>query len=74
MKSVLIYLDKGRLVKSFVEEISRMNGSFQLKADRTILDAKSILGIYSLDLSKPLLLQIDDDDYDIGQLREYIVK
>ena len=74
MISVYIYLDKGKLVNPFVSEISKMNGDFILKSEFTELNAKSILGIYSMDLSKRLLLQISDDQYDLNLLEPYIAK
>ncbi|MBN1550289.1 HPr family phosphocarrier protein [bacterium] len=64
MKSMFIQLASGQSVKKFVSVISQFNGSFELVSDRTVLDAKSILGIYSLDLSKPILLRIEHDDND----------
>ncbi len=64
MKSIYIQLDSGLSVKKFVSVISQFKGSFELVSGRTILDAKSILGIYSLDLSKPLLLRIEQDTQD----------
>lgn len=44
-------------VKMFVNEISKLDAnkvSIDLGSDRYIVDARSILGIFSLDLSKPV--------------------
>ena len=41
--------------------ISKYDGDFDLTSGRYVIDAKSIMGIFSLDLSKPLKLDIHDD-------------
>ena len=62
MKSVTILLDTIDKVRKFVNQISRYEGEFDIISDRYIIDAKSIMGIFSLDLSKPLKLSIHSDD------------
>ena len=54
----LDYIDK---VKDFVNTISKFNSEFDLVSGRYVIDAKSIMGIFSLDMSKPLDLCIHDD-------------
>lgn len=49
-------------VKKFVKEVSEMDGQFDLISDRYIVDAKSLLSIFYLDLTKPLLLKMDTED------------
>ena len=61
MKSVSILLDTIEKVRNFVSEVSRFDGDFDIVSDRYVIDAKSIMGIFSLDLSKPLQLNIHDD-------------
>ena len=58
MKSMTISLDSIDKVKSFVNLVSTFNGDFDLASERYVVDAKSIMGIFSLDLSKPLRLDI----------------
>ena len=58
MKSVQISLDSIDKVKSFVNVVNRLEGDFDLVSGRYIVDAKSIMGIFSLDLSRPIELQI----------------
>ena len=58
MKSVQISLDSIDKVKSFVNAVNRLEGEFDLVSGRYIVDAKSIMGIFSLDLSRPIELQI----------------
>ena len=62
MKTVLISLNSIDKVKSFVNEISKFNNDFDLVSGRYVIDAKSIMGIFSLDLSKPISLNIHADE------------
>ena len=62
MKTVKICLNSIDKVKSFVNEISKFSNDFDLVSGRSVLDAKSIMGIFSLDLSKPINLNIHADD------------
>lgn len=58
MKTVMISLNSIDKVKSFVNDISKFNFDFDLVSGRYVIDAKSIMGIFSLDLSKPIDLNI----------------
>ena len=63
-------------VKSFVNDISRFDYDFDLISGRYVIDAKSIMGIFSLDLSKPIELNIhaeEEADAVIEALKPYIV-
>lgn len=76
MKSVQICLNSIDKVKSFVNTISRFNCDFDLVSGRYVIDAKSIMGIFSLDLSKPIDLNIhaqENIDEIIDVLSPYIV-
>ena len=75
MKTVMISLNSIDKVKSFLNEIARFDYDFDLISGRYIIDAKSIMGIFSLDLSKPIQLDIHTDDADavIEALAPYIV-
>ena len=56
MKTVQISLNSIGKVKSFVNTISQFEYDFDLISGRYVIDAKSIMGIFSLDLSKPIEL------------------
>ena len=58
MKTVQISLNSIDKVKSFVNEITKFDHDFDLVSGRYVIDAKSIMGIFSLDLSKPIDLNI----------------
>ncbi len=62
MKSVLIRLSLVENVNKFVNIVSRYPFEMDLRAGRHVVDAKSILGIFSLDLSRPITLEIYSDD------------
>lgn len=62
MKTVRVCLDSIDKVKGFVNDISRFNTDFDLISGRHVIDAKSIMGIFSLDLSKPIELTIHESD------------
>ncbi|MBO5999269.1 MAG: HPr family phosphocarrier protein [Lachnospiraceae bacterium] len=62
MKTVMISLNSIDKVKSFVNDITKFNYDFDLVSGRYVIDAKSIMGIFSLDLSRPIELSIHADD------------
>ena len=62
MKTVQISLNSIDKVKSFVNAITQYEYDFDLISGRYVIDAKSIMGIFSLDLSKPIDLAIHTED------------
>ena len=62
MKSVNIKLSLAENVKEFVNIVNRYPYDMDLRAGRHVVDAKSILGIFSLDLSKPIDLNIHTEN------------
>jgi hypothetical protein len=62
LKNVKIFLNSIDKVKAFVNEVSKFDTEFDLVSGRYVIDAKSIMGIFSLDLSKPIDLNIHDED------------
>lgn len=75
MNSVQISLNSIEKVKSFVNDIAGFEADFDLVSGRYVIDAKSIMGIFSLDLSKPITLNIHADDTTaiLEALKPYIV-
>lgn len=77
MKTVKISLNSIDKVKSFVNDLTKFDTDFDLVSGRYVIDAKSIMGIFSLDLSKPIDLNIHAESgvEDILQvLTPYIVQ
>lgn len=62
MKSITISLQMAQRVKDFVAITQNCEYEILLKSGKYVVDAKSILGIFSLDLSKPLTVEIFSDD------------
>ena len=62
MKSIKISLDMAQKVKEFVSITQDCPYEILLKSGKYVVDAKSILGIFSLDLSQPLSVEIYSDD------------
>ena len=76
MKTVKINLNSIDAVKSFVNAVTKFDSDFDLVSGRYVIDAKSIMGIFSLDLSKPIDLNIhaaDNIDDILAALKPYIV-
>ena len=77
MKTVKICLNSIEKVKSFVNAITRFDFDFDLVSGRYVIDAKSIMGIFSLDLSKPIDLNIhanEEMDAILEVLKPYIIE
>ena len=76
MKTVQISLNSIDKVKSFVNAITQFEFVFDLISGRYVIDAKSIMGIFSLDLSKPIDLAIHAEsnlDEIMEALKPYLV-
>mgnify|MGYP002795409582 CR=1 FL=1 len=77
MKTVQISLNSIDKVKSFVNTITKYDNDFDLVSGRYVIDAKSIMGIFSLDLSKPIDLAIHTEtnlDEVLEVLKPYIIE
>lgn len=61
MVTVKISLNSIDKVKSFVNDLTKFDSDFDLVSGRYVIDAKSIMGIFSLDLSKPINLNIHEE-------------
>lgn len=74
MKTCNILLSSINDVKNFVNTVSKFNCDIDLVSGRYVVDAKSIMGIFSLDLSKPITVEIHNDDCDavLDELKPYI--
>lgn len=76
MKSVSILLKEAQNIKSLVSIINKYPYDIDLRSGRYVVDAKSILGIFSLDLSKPVTMEIYSDDCDalLADIKDFIAK
>ena len=76
MKEATILLQSIEDVKEFNRIVAVYDGDVDLVSGRYVIDAKSIMGIFSLDLSKPIDLNIhaeDNADEVLNALKPYII-
>ena len=77
MTKTTVFLQAINDVKEFVNIVMKYDFDIDLVSGRYAIDAKSIMGIFSLDLSKPIDLNIhseNDIDEILAKLDEFIVK
>ena len=71
---IRILIDTIDKVKRFVSKVAGFEGDLDLSTGRYVIDAKSIMGIFSLDISQPLTLTIYDESLApdlMEQLKEF---
>ena len=75
MKSLNVSLASINDVKNFVNIVAKYDFDIDLVSDRYVVDAKSIMGIFSLDLTKPIGVNLHTDNADeiTEELKPYIV-
>lgn len=75
MKSFNILLKSINDVKDFVNNVNKYDFDVDLTSGRYVVDAKSIMGIFSLDLSKPIKVEVHTDDCDkfCDEIKSFIV-
>ena len=76
MKTTTIMLNTINDVKMFVNTVAKYDFDVDLVSGRYAIDAKSIMGIFSLDLSKPIQLEAHSDDCEafFEEIKDFIVK
>ena len=76
MRTFNLLLSSINDVKDFVNVVSKYDFDVDLTSGRYVVDAKSIMGIFSLDLSKPIKVEVHSDDCDefMDELSRFIVK
>ena len=76
MNTFYIKLSTIEDIRKFVDVVTRRDYDIDLSSGRYVVDAKSIMGIFSLDLSKPLNLTVHSDDCDefLDEIGKFIVK
>ncbi len=62
MQQVLVKFEDVDQVRDFVNAVSMTEANFELGSGSRIVDAKSILGVFALDLAQPQRLVCDSDD------------
>lgn len=75
MITVKILINSIEKVKRFTSILGKEDIDCEIIEGMHIIDAKSIMGIFSIDLSKPLQLNIHSDNREILQkIKDYIVE
>ena len=71
-----ILLGTVQAVKEFVDKTSKMNSDVYIKCGRYVVDGKSILGIFSLNLLEPMTMIVEpaDDEYIMKTFREFQIE
>ncbi len=74
MKKFTVLLSSINDVKNFVNVVTKYDYEIDLISGRYIVDAKSIMGIFSLDLSKPIDVEAHSEDCEelLTKLAPYI--
>lgn len=64
----MVLIDTMDKVKDFVRATSQFDAELDLISGRYVIDAKSILGLFSLDLTSPVRLRIEGDSSEIDSV------
>ncbi len=76
MKTFNLMLNSINDVKDFVNTVSKYDFDVDLTSGRYVVDAKSIMGIFSLNLSKPIKVEVHSDDCDtfMAEVERFIIE
>lgn len=76
MNNVMIRLSSIQDVRSFVDTVTKYNMDIDLSSGRYVVDAKSIMGIFSLDLLNPIKMIVHSDDCPelMAELASFVVE
>ena len=66
-----IILNSVDRIREFNSRIQNIKGDCDLRSGNYVVDAKSIMGIFGLDVSRPLELVVHDDSTDLQDFKEY---
>lgn len=72
MKEIMVLIDSIDKVKEFAKKANKVDSDLLLKSGLYTVDGKSIMGIFSLDITKPLKLSIIDDNADISAIESFV--
>ncbi|MCM1121215.1 MAG: HPr family phosphocarrier protein [Eubacterium sp.] len=72
MKTYMLDLNSIEKVKGFVKAIERFEGYFDIATGRYVVDAKSIMGIFSMDLSKEIEFRVLETNAKIAEIEAVI--
>lgn len=61
MQQVYVNLPSAETVQCFVKALAPLKGDFELISGRHVLEARSLMGVFSLDLTRPIQLKVYND-------------
>lgn len=64
MQQVYVSLTTAKQVQRFVKTLTPLHGDFELVSGKYVLDARSLMGVFTMDLSQPILLKVYDASAD----------
>lgn len=74
MKEVYVNIDSVEKVSKFVNILNQYKGNFDIVEGSYIIDAKSFMGIMTMDLSRPKkLVSLEEDTEALQELAEFVV-
>jgi len=74
MRSVYVSFSTVMDVKRFVESLSPLDGDFDLIDGMYVIDARSLMGIFGMNLAKPIKLRIHKDSKDaLNAIEKFVV-
>ena len=75
MKNFNIMLHSINDVKTFVNAVNKYDFDVDLTSGRYVVDAKSIMGIFSLDLSKPIKVEVYSEEVGefMNEMKPFII-
>ena len=65
MKDALVLLNEVDKIKKFTDTVSRFPEDIDIIHGRYVIDAKSIMGIFTLDTSKPVIVRVHSDNDEV---------
>lgn len=76
MKSFKVMLSSIVDVKNFVNLVNEFSFDVDMVSGRYVVDAKSLMGIFSLELSKPIVMRVYSEETEAFEeaLKEFIVE
>ena len=72
MQEFIVNLNSINKIKEFSRDVSMFEADIDVKSGRYVIDAKSIMGLFSLDLSKPIHIIIHSDS--VSELERFAAK
>ena len=75
MREVFVDLSSVERVQRFVAALTPLSGDFELLSGQFVLDARSLMGIFGFDLSRPIRLKIyNDSEQNVAAIRPFLAE